>query len=62
MHLKDRIFTSSINKSEIYSKLLKKKILNMYIECKKYENEAQIIADAGKERSVIITTVFLEEV
>ncbi len=51
------VFTSSINKSEIYSKLLKKeKIKHVVLNAKNHENEAQIIADAGKEGSVIITT------
>ncbi len=51
------IFTSSINKSEIYSKLLKKeKINHVILNAKNHENEAEIIANAGKESSVIITT------
>tara|TARA_B100001057_G_scaffold145928_1_gene145918 strand:- start:952 stop:3498 length:2547 start_codon:yes stop_codon:yes gene_type:complete len=51
------IFTSSINKSEIYSKLLKKEnIQHVLLNAKNHENEAQIIANAGKECSVIITT------
>ena len=51
------IFTSSINKSEIYSTLLKKKnIKHVVLNAKNHENEADIIANAGKERSVIITT------
>ena len=51
------IFTSSINKSEIYSTLLKKKNINhVVLNAKNHENEADIIADAGKEKSVIITT------
>ena len=51
------IFTSSINKSEIYSKLLKKeKINHVVLNAKNHENEAEIIANAGKESSVIITT------
>ena len=51
------IFTSSINKSEIYSKLLKKeKITHTVLNAKNHENEAEIIANAGKEKSVIITT------
>ena len=51
------IFTSSINKSEIYSKLLKKeKINHVVLNAKNHENEAEIIANAGKEGSVIITT------
>ena len=51
------IFTSSINKSEIYSKLLKKKNINhVVLNAKNHENEAEIIANAGKKNSVIITT------
>ncbi|MBD1156642.1 preprotein translocase subunit SecA [Pelagibacterales bacterium SAG-MED20] len=51
------IFTSSINKSEIYSKLLdKKKIKHVVLNAKNHENEAEIIANAGKLNSVIITT------
>ena len=51
------IFTSSINKSEIYSKLLdKEKIKHIILNAKNHENEAEIIANAGKENSVIITT------
>ncbi len=51
------IFTSSINKSEIYSELLKKeKIKHVVLNAKNHENEAEIIANAGKENSVIITT------
>ena len=51
------IFTSSINKSEIYSKLLKdKNIKHLVLNAKNHENEAEIIANAGKENSVIITT------
>ncbi len=51
------IFTSSINKSEIYSKLLvKEKIKHIILNAKNHENEADIIANAGKEKSVIITT------
>ena len=51
------IFTSSINKSEIYSKLLKKiNIDHKVLNAKNHENEAEIIANAGKEGSVIITT------
>jgi preprotein translocase subunit SecA len=51
------IFTSSINKSEVYSDLLKKKnIQHLVLNAKNHENEADIIANAGKERSVIITT------
>ncbi len=51
------IFTASINKSEIYSKLLnKEKINHIVLNAKNHENEAEIIANAGKEGSVIITT------
>ena len=51
------IFTSSINKSEIYSQLLKKeKISHVVLNAKNHENEAEIIANAGTEGSVIITT------
>ncbi len=51
------IFTSSINKSEIYSDLLKKeKINHVVLNAKNHANEAEIIANAGKENSVIITT------
>ena len=51
------IFTSSINKSEVYSALLKKKnIKHVVLNAKNHENEAEIIANAGKEKSVIITT------
>ena len=51
------VFTSSINKSEIYSKLLnKEKIKHIVLNAKNHENEAEIIANAGKEGSLIITT------
>ncbi len=51
------IFTSSINKSEVYSKLLdKENIKHVVLNAKNHENEAEIIANAGKENSVIITT------
>ncbi len=51
------IFTSSINKSEIYSNLLKKSnIDHTILNAKNHENEAEIIANAGKKGSVIITT------
>ncbi len=51
------IFTSSINKSEIYSKLLvKENIKHEVLNAKNHENEAEIIANAGKKGSVIITT------
>ena len=51
------VFTSSINKSEHYSALLKKQNLNhLVLNAKNHENEAEIIANAGKENSLIITT------
>ena len=51
------VFTSSINKSEVYSKLLDKdKIKHVVLNAKNHENEAEIIANAGREGSVIITT------
>ena len=51
------VFTSSINKSELYSKLLKKKgIKHTVLNAKNHEREAEIIANAGKINSVIITT------
>ncbi len=51
------VFTSSVNKSEIYSEYLKKKKINhVVLNAKNHENEAEIIANAGKEGSVIITT------
>ena len=51
------VFTSSINKSEIYSNLLNKKNINhVVLNAKNHENEAEIIANAGKEKSLIITT------
>jgi len=51
------IFTSSINKSEKYSDLLsKKKIKHTVLNAKNHEKEAEIIANAGKTNSVIITT------
>ena len=51
------IFTSSVSKSEIYSKLLKQeKINHIVLNAKNHENEAEIIANAGKAKSVIITT------
>ena len=51
------VFTSSVNKSEIYSNLLKNKnIKHVVLNAKNHENEAEIIANAGKEKSVIITT------
>ena len=51
------IFTASINKSEHYSKLLKQKGINhIILNAKNHEREAEIIANAGKKNSVIITT------
>jgi preprotein translocase subunit SecA len=51
------IFTSSINKSEEYSKLLRSKgIVHTVLNAKNHEKEAEIIANAGKSKSVIITT------
>ena len=51
------VFTSSINKSEIYSRMLDKiKIKHVVLNAKNHENEAEIIANAGKLNSVIITT------
>ena len=51
------VFTSSINKSEHYSELLKKEnIKHLVLNAKNHEREADIIANAGKKFSVIITT------
>ena len=51
------VFTSSVDKSEIYSELLKKKnIEHTVLNAKNHEKEADIIANAGKLHSVIITT------
>ena len=51
------IFTSSINSSEKYSKLLREKgISHKVLNAKNHEKEAEIIANAGKLNSVIITT------
>ena len=51
------VFTSSVDKSEIYSELLKKKkIQHTVLNAKNHEKEAEIIANAGKLNSVIITT------
>ena len=51
------IFTSSINKSEHYSKMLEtKKIDHIVLNAKNHDREAEIIANAGKKNSVIITT------
>ncbi len=51
------VFTSSVSKSEIYSNLLsQEKIKHIVLNAKNHENEAEIIANAGKTKSVIITT------
>ncbi len=51
------IFTSSVNKSEQYSKLLRNKgIKHEVLNAKNHKREAEIIANAGKFKSVIITT------
>ncbi len=51
------VFTSSINKSEHYSNLLEKeKIKHIVLNAKNHEKEAEIIANAGRINSVIITT------
>ena len=51
------VFTSSINKSEHYSELLnKQKIKHIVLNAKNHDKEAEIIANAGTKKSVIITT------
>ena len=51
------VFTASINKSEHYSKLLEvKKIKHTVLNAKNHEKEAEIIANAGRKNSIIITT------
>ena len=51
------VFTASVNKSEHYSKLLNdQKINHLVLNAKNHEKEAEIIANAGKKNSVIITT------
>ena len=51
------VFTANINKSEHYSELLKKEgIEHTVLNAKNHEREAEIIANAGKKNSVIITT------
>ena len=51
------VFTSSINKSEHYSKLFnEKKINHIVLNAKNHDKEAEIIANAGSKKSVIITT------
>ena len=51
------VFTASINKSEHYSDLLNKKgVKHIVLNAKNHEREAEIIANAGKIGSIIITT------
>ena len=51
------VFTASINKSEHYSNLLKKnKVEHIVLNAKNHEKEAEIIANAGTKKSIIITT------
>tara|TARA_Y100000590_G_scaffold421719_2_gene525710 strand:+ start:975 stop:3509 length:2535 start_codon:yes stop_codon:yes gene_type:complete len=51
------VFTANINKSEHYSDLLKKEgIKHTVLNAKNHEREADIISNAGKKNSVIITT------
>ena len=51
------VFTASINKSEHYSDLLNKKgIKHIVLNAKNHQREAEIIANAGKIGSIIITT------
>ena len=51
------VFTANINKSEHYSDLLnKRKINHTVLNAKNHEREAEIISNAGKKNSVIITT------
>ena len=51
------IGTTSINKSEIYSKLLKNKgIKHSVLNAKQHEKEANIIADAGKLNAITCST------
>ena len=51
------VFTANINKSEYYSGLLKKEgIKHTVLNAKNHEREAEIISNAGKKNSVIITT------
>ena len=51
------VFTSSVDKSEVYSSLLRKKnIEHTVLNAKNHEKEAEIIANAGKLNSIIITT------
>ncbi len=51
------VFTASINKSEHYSELLKRKsIKHIVLNAKNHEKEAEIIENAGRKNSIIITT------
>ncbi len=51
------VFTASINKSEHYSNLLdKKSIKHVVLNAKNHEKEAEIIENAGRKNSIIITT------
>jgi len=51
------VFTASINKSEHYSKLLEEKsVKHIVLNAKNHEKEAEIIENAGKKKSIIITT------
>ncbi len=51
------VFTASIIKSEHYSKLLEKKnIKHIVLNAKNHEKEAEIIENAGRKNSIIITT------
>ena len=51
------VFTASINKSEHYSKLLEKKFIkHIVLNAKNHEKEAEIIENAGRKNSIIITT------
>tara|TARA_Y100000816_G_scaffold288410_1_gene272931 strand:- start:3354 stop:5780 length:2427 start_codon:yes stop_codon:yes gene_type:complete len=51
------VFTSGVDKSEVYSELLRKKKINhTVLNAKNHEKEAEVIANAGKLNSVIITT------
>ena len=56
------IGTTSIEKSEIYSKLLKeKKINHIVLNAKQHEKEAKIIAEAGKLNQLQLQLIWLEE-
>ncbi len=51
------VFTANINRSEHYADLLnKQKINHTVLNAKNHEREAEIISNAGKKNSVIITT------